>query len=126
MNVTFVNPGVDYMISRILEFQAEGSTAFWSDPLFHFFPELDKAHADSLPFLKRREYIEHTLREIYPEIEETIHNKVFLYSQYWDVCRLQISDALSDAFGVDCSGLFNDLQCNVTMNPIEPHFLKEH
>ena len=126
MNVTFVNPGVDYMISRIMEFQAEGESAFWSDPLFHFFPKLDKAHADSLPFSKRREYIEHTLRAIYTEIEETINKKVFMYSQYWDVCKLQISAALSDAFGVDCSSLFNDLQCNVTMNPIEPRFLKEH
>lgn len=40
MNVTFVNPGVDYMISRIMEFQAEGESAFWSDPLFHFFPKI--------------------------------------------------------------------------------------
>ena len=126
MNVTFVNPGADDMISRIMEFQAEGESTFWSDPLFHFFPQLDKVHADSLPFSKRKEYIEHTLRAIYPEMEETINKKVLMYSQYWDVCKLQISDALSDAFGVDCSGLFNDLQCNVTMNPIEPRFLKEH
>ena len=49
-----------------------------------------------------------------------------MYSQYWDVCRSQISAALSDAFSVDCSRLFNDLQCNVTMNPIEPRFLREH
>ena len=50
MNVTFVNPGVDYMISRIMESKSEGESAFWSDPLFHFFPKLDKAHVDSLPF----------------------------------------------------------------------------
>ena len=49
-----------------------------------------------------------------------------MYSQYWDDCKLQISAALADAFGVDCSSLFNDLQCNVTMNPIEPRFLKAH
>ena len=95
-------------------------------PFVSFFPQLDKAHADSLPFSKRREYIEHTLRAIYTEIEETINKKVLMYSQYWDDCKLQISAALSDAFGVDCSSLFNDLQCNVTMNPIEPRFLKEH
>ncbi len=126
MNVTFVDPGVDYMILRIMEFQTEEETAFWSEPLFHFFPQLDKAHADGLPFPKRKEYIEHTLRAVYAEIEETINKKVSSYSQYWDECRAQVTAALSDAFGVDCSRLFNDLKCNVSMNPIEPRFLKEH
>ncbi len=125
MNVTFANPGADYMIARIMEFQTEGGSAFWSDPLFHFFPRLDRAYAGSLPFPKRREYIEQTLREVYTGLEETINKKVLMYAQYWEACRSQISAALSDAFGVDCSGLFNDLRCNVTMNPIEPRFLRE-
>ena len=107
MNVTFVDPGADTMISRTMAFQTEGGSAFWSDPLFYFFPRLDKAHADSLPFSKRRDYIEHTLRAVYAEIRETIREKVCLYAQHWDVCKFQISAALSDAFGVDCSGLFN-------------------
>jgi hypothetical protein len=34
MNVTFVNPGVDYMVDRILDFQTEGEVAFWAEPLF--------------------------------------------------------------------------------------------
>ncbi len=34
MNITFKNPGADYMISRIMEFQGEGGSAFWSDPPF--------------------------------------------------------------------------------------------
>ena len=33
---------------------------------------------------------------------------------------------LSEAFSIDCTGLFNDLRCNLSMNPIEPRFLKEH
>lgn len=126
MKITFVNPGVNYMIQRIMAFQTENESAFWSEPLFHFYPQLDKVHADSLPILKRREYIEHTLRAVYTELEEVIDKKVILYSQYWDVCKMQITSALSDAFQVDCSELFNDLQCNVSMNPIEPRFLKEH
>ena len=54
MNVTFVNPGVDYMVDRILDFQTEGEVAFWAEPLFYFYPQLDKDHADSLPSSERK------------------------------------------------------------------------
>ena len=39
---------------------------------------------------------------------------------------MQIEDALTDAFGLDTSSIFNDLTGNVTLNPICPRFLKEH
>lgn len=126
MEVTFVNPGVDYMIRQIMAFQTEDESAFWSEPLYHFYPQLDKAYAASLPFPERNDYIERTLRAVYVEMEDTINEKVALYSKHWAACKEQITAALSDAFGVDCVNLFNDLRCNVTMNPIMPRFLQEH
>ena len=36
MEVTFINPGVDYMIQSIMHFQTEGEAEFWSEPLYHF------------------------------------------------------------------------------------------
>lgn len=126
MEVTFVNPGVDYMIQRIMAFQAEDESAFWSEPLYRFYPQLDKAYAKSLPFPERKEYIECTLRVVYVDLEDTINEKVALYSRHWAACKEQITAALSDAFGVDCASLFNDLRCSVTMNPIMPRFLQEH
>ncbi|MCM1188991.1 MAG: hypothetical protein NC541_06810 [bacterium] len=114
------------MAQSIMAFQTENESAFWSEPLYHFYPQLDKAYAEACPFRERGKYIEHTLRGVYPELKEEINRKVVLYSQYWDVCKVQITAALSDSFGVDCSELFNDLYCNVSMNPIEPRFLQEH
>lgn len=125
MKVTFANPGVDYMIERIMAFQTENEAAFWSEPLYHFYPQLDKAYAASLPFPKRKEYIERTMRTVYAGLEDTVNDKAELYSRYWSVCCVQITAALSDAFGVDCASLFNDIRCNLSMNPIEPRFLKE-
>lgn len=126
MEVTFVNPGVDYMIENITAFQTEDESAFWSEPLYHFYPQLDKELASALAYSERKDYIERTLRTVYAELEDTINEKVALYSLYWDACKEQITAALSDAFGVDCSMLFNDLRCNVTLNPIMPRFLQEH
>lgn len=125
MNITFVNPGVDYMLQRIISFQMEDESSFWSEPLYHFYPQLDKAYAASLPFSERKAYIERTLRDVYVELEDSIQEKVTLYAGHWADCKGQIMAALSDAFGVDCASLFNDLRCNVSMNPIEPRFLKE-
>ena len=55
MDIEFVNPGVDYMIQRIMDFQTEAESAFWSEPLYRFYPQLDKAYAISLPFSERNE-----------------------------------------------------------------------
>lgn len=126
MEVTFVNPGVNYMLERIMEFQTEAESSFWSEPLYHFYPQLDKACAMSLPFAERKKYIECTLRSVYAELESTINEKTELYTHHWAACKPQITAALSEAFGIDCEKLFNDLRCNVSMNPISPRFLKEH
>ena len=125
MEVTFVNPGVDHMVQRIMAFQSEDTSPFWSEPLYHFYPQLDKAYAVSLTFPERRNYIERTMRTVYVEQGNTINERVTLYSHHWAICKEQITAALSDAFDVDCASLFNDIQCNVSLNPVEPRFLKE-
>lgn len=125
MNITFVNPGVDYMLQRIMAFQREEESSFWSEPLYYFYPQLDKSYAASLSFSERKAYIERTLRDVYVELEDSIQEKLTLYAGHWADCKGQITAALSEAFGVDCVGLFNDLRCNVSMNPIAPRFLKE-
>lgn len=69
MEVAFINPGVDYMIERIMAFQFEDESAFWSEPLYHFYPQLDRAYATRLPFSERKEYIERTMRAVYVELK---------------------------------------------------------
>ena len=66
MDIEFVNPGVDYMIQRMMDFQTEAESAFWSEPLYRFYPQLDKAYAISLPFSERNEYIERTMGPFMP------------------------------------------------------------
>ena len=126
MELTFFNPGMEYMIQRIMDFQTEDESAFWTEPLYHFYPQLDKVYASSLPFADRKGYIERIMKSVYADIESTINEKVTQYSLHWKNCKDQISDALSDAFEVTSSDLFNDLRCNVSMSPIEPRFLNKH
>ena len=82
MDITFLNPGVDDMIQSILAFQEEGEAAFWTQPLYHFYPQLDRARAAALPFPQRKEYIERTLRAVYVQLEDAVNEKVRLYSRH--------------------------------------------
>ncbi len=125
MEVTFQNPGVEEQLYVIMGFQTEVDSAFWSEPLYHFYPQLDKAYAQRLSFAARKDYIERTLRAVYLEIEDTLNDKAKAYHAHWQICKPQIVAALSDAFAVDCSTIFNDLRCNVGMSPVEPRFLSE-
>jgi hypothetical protein len=126
MDITFMNPGVDYMIEQAMLFQTEDEASFWTEPLYYFYPQLDKTYAAALPLQKRRDYIASVLRNAYGELADSINEKTLLYTQHWRIHKDQITAALTDAFSVNCSSLFNDLRCNVSMNPVEPRFLKEH
>ncbi len=126
MQIHFTNPGVEVMLEHILDFQSENTSEFWSGPLFHFYPQLDRDHAASLPFAERKAYLSDTLRAVYPDIAPVIDQKVIRYAEYWATCRPQITAALSDAFECDCGALFNDIRCNVSMGPVEPRFLQKH
>ena len=48
MDITFVNPGVDYMIRSIMLFQTEGEAEFWHEPLYHFYPQLGTTHVPAI------------------------------------------------------------------------------
>ncbi len=47
MKLQVINPGIDYMIERVMDFQTNDSTNFWSAPLYHFYPQLDRADTSS-------------------------------------------------------------------------------
>lgn len=64
--------------------------------------------------------------DIYENLREEINRKVICYNVHFQNHKVQIEDALSDAFDLDASSIFNDLTSYVTLNPICPRFLKEH
>lgn len=126
MELQVRNPGVDYMIERVLDFQSEDTSDFWSAPLYHFYSQLDRNYAAALPWQERKAYFSQVLRQIYAEEESIIEDKVKSYGAHWASCKEQITQALSDAFAIDCNAILNDMVCNVSLNPIEPRFLQSH
>ena len=51
---------------------------------------------------KRREYFAERLSEIYKANETLLEEKVQAYSEHWNIHKANITQAFSDAFGVDC------------------------
>lgn len=125
MNLTFYNPGIDSMVRSILEFQTDGEAAFWSDSLYYFYPQLDKEKAKGLAFSDRKCYIEETIRDLYQGLEREINQKVETYQAAWGIHGKQIEEALSEAFQLDCAALFDQMRCDVSLNPVSPRFLRE-
>ena len=125
MKVRYIDPGVEQMMESIMGFQSEGEAGFWTGALYHFYPQIDREHALSLPFPERKGYIESTMRAVYAEASPEIRRKAELYNRYWDECEAQIAAALSDAFDVDCAGGYNDIVARVGLDPISPRFLRE-
>ena len=125
MNITYVNPGFQAMIDSIMAFQNDGETSYWSEPLFHFFPNLDQDRFEAMSASAKKNYLSAKLEKIYQEQEGIINQKVNDYNHYWKKFQPQIEEALSDAFGIDVTSLFNDLRGEICLNPICPRFLQE-
>lgn len=126
MKLVFENPGFAYMLGQIMEFQKEDTTPYWSEPLYHFYPELDRKHAEGLSSAEKKRYFAEILGKIYREREELLNEKALAYTKRWQACEAQITAALSEAFSCDCGALFNDMRGRVSLNPVEPRFLREH
>ena len=89
------------MLESIMAFQKEDAASFWSEPLFYFYPQLDKAYVSTLKGEGKRKHMEDVLSSIYKEQEKTIEEKVEIYSSFWGKHERDISRALSDAFSLD-------------------------
>lgn len=126
MELKVTNPGVEYMLERIMDFQTEDAASFWSDPLYRFYPQLDRDYAISLSLEKRKQYIGGILRQVYADELPVMEEKIQQYMRHWELHKGQIIAAVSDAFEMDCNSILDDMVCNVSMNPIYPRFLKSH
>lgn len=125
MNVHFEDPGLSYSIDSILLFQTDGAPPFWSEPILHFYPQIDGLELQKRDVNRRKEYLSNVLTDLYHELEPEFDRKVGLYNEYFAKNRQQIDAALSEAFETDTKTMFNDLTANITLNPVCPRFLNE-
>ncbi len=125
MDILYKNPGYAHSIESILLFLSGDETPFWSEPLFHFYPQIDKPELTKRTLPDKKNYLMDVFSDIYESTKEELNSKVIRYNSHFQKHKGQIEAALSDAFDLDAHSVFNDLTGNVTLNPICPRFLKE-
>ncbi|WMM23806.1 hypothetical protein RBU61_12835 [Tissierella sp. MB52-C2] len=127
MKLIYKDPGYKYSAESISEFIKQDE--FWSEPIFHFFPELIEFKGLFNKSSDNKNIIEEilgTVLELYKSREKEIQSKVISYQENWNRYEKLINERFSSIFEFDTREVFNDLVCNITLNPISPRYLKEH
>ncbi len=125
MNLTFSYPGAEHSVRCILEFTADGQSPFWRDPVFHFFPQLDRETYLSLPPAQRKSYLMDFFSAFETENRALIVEKVQAYNAHWQTCRAQATRALEDGFQTKLENRFNDMRGLLTFCPVCPRYLED-
>ena len=127
MKLCYKDPGYNYSAESISEFIKQEE--FWSEPIFHFFPELLKFKGSFDKSCENKDIVKEILEivvELYKSREKEIQSKVISYQENWNRYENLINERFSYIFQFDISKIFNNLVCNITLNPISPRYLKEH
>lgn len=124
MKLIFEYGGVARSVQSIMEFTREGQSAFWFEPIFHFFPDLDKEAYCLLSEGEREGYLTRYFEKFEQENKELILEKIKKYNAHWNVYEGQIVEALQDAFEIKLENLFHEMRCYMTFNPISPRYLE--
>lgn len=111
--------------ASILAFQQPGESAFWSDTLYHFYPELDRAGLDALPAAQRSEALGDAVAGLYARRQADFSAKLAAWQAHWDRHEKQIAEAFSDAFGEDMGCRWQHMRGQMSLNPVSPRFLEE-
>ena len=125
MHLTFCDPGLDYSLNQILDFQSAEMSEYWRDGLFFFYPQLNRNHFDQLDLPSKQCYLQEELAAVYRESQSLIAEKRETYQSCWEKHRPLVEAAFSDAFDLDTKTLFNHLTANITLNPICPRYLDQ-
>ena len=126
MKLVYKDPGYKYSAESISEFIKQDE--YWSEPIFHFFPELLKFKDSFNKNDNNKDIMEEilgTVIELYQCREKEIQSKVVSYQESWNHYEKLINDRFSSIFEFDTGEVFNNLVCNITLNPISPRHLKE-
>lgn len=123
MNLTFQLPSLEYMVARTAAFQSEGTSNFFQESLYLFYPQFSREHMASLDPAGRSSYIYEIFSALYQSELPVLEEKLFAYQAEWDQNRPVIQSAFEQLFSLELDGMLNNMNANITLNPVCPRFL---
>ncbi|MBO7244328.1 MAG: hypothetical protein J6V53_03490 [Alphaproteobacteria bacterium] len=125
MDLSIQIMSITQTINETLNFQTDDSSSFWKDPLFQAYPSIDKRFGFYLPWSIRKEYLSYQLMKIYSEEKKTFKQQQKIYIKQWTQYREMLTDIFSEIFHIDCKNRFNEIQVDLSLNPICPRYIDE-
>ena len=126
MKLVFTLADVDYNVQSILQFLDNSQTAYWTEPIFAFIPQIDRSKIYQLEKQDQKLYLRTIFTQLVEENKNTLKAKRIAYQNHWEICLPQITKALNSAFKINLEEEFNDMNAKITFNPICPRSLSEH
>lgn len=126
MDLVYKYNGIMRSIDSIMEFTYDEQPDFWSEPFFHFFPDIDKERFKTLTNVQRKEYLIAYFLEFEQLNRDVLADKLQKYNARWAAYQTQIVNALQDASKVNLREVFNDMKGYITFNPISPRYLENN
>lgn len=90
MKITYNNPGYNHSIESISLFLTGDETAFWSAPILHFYPQIDKQVLMSYGRSDKQKYLNDVFGHIYSDLTEELDRKVICYNVVRQIERCPI------------------------------------
>ena len=126
MKLVFTLADVDYNVQSISQFLDNSQTAYWTEPIFAFTPQIDRSKIYQLEKQDQELYLRTIFTQLVEENKNTLKAKRIAYQNHWEICLPQITKALNSAFKINLEEEFNDMNAKITFNPICPRSLSEH
>lgn len=124
MKLQFKNPGYDYMLEAILEFQGEDQGEFFRESLYMFYPNFEKERMNSLDTDGKKEYIGSELKQIYADNEVLLEEKIKAYQAHWDNNKEVIQKTFEEIFDMKLENDFNFMEGKISLNPVSPRYIE--
>ena len=123
MRITWMQTPIDEDIEFILWILNSDMGNWWKEPFFWHYPEIDRAHYETLNAAERDEYITKKMHEIAPTRRNEISTRVNECNSFWGQNTEKLNAAFENAFGRDVSNILNNITGRIGLDPICPRYI---
>ncbi len=113
-------------VRRTLIFQKPSMPAFFRRGLSRQYPEIDSGMADKMTWVEYKKYLQEKLIGVHRKNQDKIDARVKECAEYCsDEKMREVSAAFSDAFGVNCHEMFNNISGEIGINTVCPRWIQD-
>ena len=127
MQLTYAVPTLDQVFDNTLWVLDDNTCPpDWQDSVYNAYPAIDRTKSSSLPWAKRKKYLQAEFTKIYQSALPDFEQKADRLNALFQSHIVKLTTAFSQAFDVNATSILNDMKGYPNLNPIGPRWLEEH